>query len=92
MNGIFNVQIKMEEEIETLRNALRRVNVRLGDEIVTDSDDDDVSILSDNDNVEQNPVINTRHFERDHQFAEKYYFKTNVCFGLNLILYKKCVT
>lgn len=89
MIGSEMVKIKLEEKIEVLRNALHKVNVRLGDEEVTDSDDDDGSILSDENDDEQNPVINTRHFERDHLFAEKYYFKTNVCFSLEFNLFVK---
>lgn len=46
--------------------------MRLGDEIVSSSDE---SVESDVEN--QNPV-NTRHYQIDNQFAPKYFFITNV--------------
>lgn len=69
----------MEGEIEALRDALRRLNARSGDEVITDSDDNDESILNDTEEDTHQPVVNTRHSDRDSQFAAKYYFKTNVC-------------
>lgn len=61
------------EEYNSLRKSVKKMNTRIGDEIIDDSE----SSL-DEDYEEPENVVNTRHYEVDGQFAPKYYFITNV--------------
>lgn len=69
-----NMQVKLEKEIVMLRESLKTLNARVGDEIIDDSSD---SSLED-ENEESKNSVNTRHYQIDEQFAPKYYFITNV--------------
>lgn len=69
--------MKVEEENKILRITLNKLNSRIGDEVVSESD----STLNDDDcgnKVRKENVVNTRHYQIDSQFADKYYFITNV--------------
>lgn len=63
--------IEVKNENKLLREAINRMNARLGDENI--SDDDSIYSMDDID-VE----VNTRHYENDHQLTGKYGFITNV--------------
>lgn len=65
--------IKLEKRNECLTKALNKMNERLGDETIDDSDD---SLDDDYEQCEN--VVNTRHHEIDGQFLPKHYFITNV--------------
>lgn len=69
-----NLLAEIKIENEELRTAIQKLNLRLGDEIV--SDDSITSLVSDCEMPENG--VNTREFAIDHQFADKYYFITNV--------------
>lgn len=66
--------IKKENEIQTLRETLEKLNLYLGDELVVGSSgESDVE-----DNISAPSVLNTRHYQLDSLFAPKYYFIMNV--------------
>lgn len=80
-NANINVaQIKKENE--NLRSSIKKLNLRLGDETLTDDENNDSSCISSNDETETETgeieYVNTRNYQIDNQFAEKYYFITNV--------------
>lgn len=58
-----------------LRDVVKKLSTRIGDEII--SEDSDSTLDSDCGASFENP-INTRHYQIDSLFADKYYFKTNV--------------
>lgn len=66
---------KLETENQILVKSLGKLNERLGDEVISDSDSDDLSDLCD-ENVD--PNVNQLHFQRDAFFAEKYFYITDV--------------
>lgn len=71
-----NRVIKLEKQLETVKEANSRLSKRIGDEIIDDSDD---SILSDGaDDYSTN--INTRYYQLDEQFSGGFYYLTNVSF------------
>lgn len=57
-----------------LRSTNSRLNKRIGDEILSDSDDSVFSV----DNYPSENVVNTRNYQLDGQFAKHHYFITNV--------------
>lgn len=65
--------VKLEDELHVARNAITNLNNRIGDEIL-DSDD---SLLSDDECQFEN-LVNTREYQRDQFFGQKYFFLTNV--------------
>lgn len=67
--------IKLETSNEMLTKSLDMVNQRMGVEIIADSDSDSES-LDDSDLFLDVP--NTREFQRDSEFAQKYYYITDV--------------
>lgn len=66
------IRVKIEEENERLRRTIVKLNERLGDEIVSDSDDNES--IPDEFEID----VNTRHYEYDSQFASEYRFITDV--------------
>lgn len=69
--------IKKEKECEAIAASLKKTNDRLGVEHITDTSDE----ASDSDNsAEANSDIdiNTRHYQKDPDFAKNYFFITNV--------------
>lgn len=70
------VTIKLEKENELLRMSNYKLNERLGDEILTESED---SILSD-DHSETSKIVNTQYLSFDDQFSGEETFLTNVSF------------
>lgn len=74
--------IKLEEYI-SLRKSVNKMNLRIGDEIIDDSE----SSL-DEEQEERENFVNTRHYEIDGQFAPRYYFITNVSSFIMAILKK----
>lgn len=72
--------IKLEKENAELRVALKKLNLRVGDDII---DDSDPSTGDDHEEIEH--PVNTRHYQIDEQLAPKYYFITNVnCIPINI--------
>lgn len=67
--------IKKEKEAENLAEALKRAHNRLGVEIISDTDGNDT--LSDSDS-NTGVIVNTRYPQRDAEFANQYFFITNV--------------
>lgn len=65
----------IKKELKDVKAANAKLSLRIGDEIVDDSDD---SILSDGDD-EYSTKVNTRHHQLDAQFSGPFYFLTNVC-------------
>lgn len=64
-----------------LRDVVKKLSSRIGDEII--SEDSDSTLDSNSEASFENP-INTRHYQIDSLFADKYYFITNVSnFGCN---------
>lgn len=64
--------VKIEKENERLRQTIVKLNERLGDEIISDSDDNES--IPDEFEVD----VNTRHYEYDSLFASEYGFITDV--------------
>lgn len=64
--------LELKDENKLLRESIKKMNARLGDEII--SDDDSIDSLE-NFEIE----INTRHYEYDNQLTGGYWFITNVC-------------
>lgn len=64
-----------------MRASIQKMNSRLGDETVYDSDSDSSS--SDSGNIMPENEVNTREFAIDRQFADKYYFITNVSYSFH---------
>lgn len=71
---------------EILLATVNKLNDRVGDELISDSDSDGLSDLCD-ENV--NPNVNTLHFQRDGSFAAKYFFITDVSFFLTQLFLHK---
>lgn len=67
--------IKKEKENEMLIDSLKKANRRLGVEYISDTDESDTTLDSDSNS---DPVVNTRHYQLDAEFAKIYYFITNV--------------
>lgn len=65
--------IKLEEEVEVLRKCLKKLNYRVGDEIVNSSSDDSLD-----DDIEFETKVNTKYMQLDLRFASKYFYITNV--------------
>lgn len=67
----------LQKDNQLLQATVGKLNCRLGDEIIHDSesDDNDSDVLHD-ENVD--PNINTLHFQLDSSFAAKYYYITDV--------------
>lgn len=88
--------IKKEVENDALAVSLKKVNQRLGIEIITDSEESDTTSDSDlSSSSNSTNIVNTRHYQLDAEFAKKYFFITDVSFNsfeenetiLNDILY-----
>lgn len=77
VEGPYNDKIvKLEGEVNRLRGTIQRINLRLGDEIISDGEHDEAEIVSE---IEiSRPRVNTEHYDLDSRFASKYYFITNV--------------
>lgn len=71
--------VKLEDTIDVAREAINKLNKRIGDEVI-DSDD---SLLSDDDHPFET-VVNTREYQRDHWFNRQYFYITNVCIYTSL--------
>lgn len=69
----------IKKENEELRVTINNLNLRLGDEVVTDDDDDAEDVLSDGEKEPHDNVVNTRYFQTDSQFATDHDYITNVC-------------
>lgn len=82
---------KIKEENNLLRKTIINLNERLGDDTISDSDDDVEHVGG---NYKSN--INTRHYEFDCLFASKYEFITNVSYHIfircNMLLRKMFFT
>lgn len=66
---------RVKAENERLSMALKKVNMCLGDQIISDDSDS----TSDSDNDRYGNPVNTRCYQIDELFAPKYYYITNVC-------------
>lgn len=67
--------IKLEKSNEMLTKSLNTANQRIGSEIVADSDSGGESL---NDSDLSMEVPNTREYQRDFEFAQKYFYITDV--------------
>lgn len=74
-NELLKKVVKLEKDNELLTQSLANTNSRLGVEIVSDSES---SIESLQDSEDALDLPNTRHFQTDPQFANRYFFITNV--------------
>lgn len=68
---LLNKVIKLEKHLNLMGATLTKSNQRLGSEIISSSESEDLSDI-------EKPVANTRYYERDGLFASKYFFITNV--------------
>lgn len=73
-NDFADKVIKLEKELEMVKEANAKLFKRIGDEVIDNSDD---SILSNNDD-EYSTNVNTRYHQLDAQFSGKYFYLTNV--------------
>lgn len=69
-------EIKLECEIDQLKNIITALNNRIGVENVESGDDSDNSDIG----PSYTTFVNTRHFHRDGAFGKKYFYITNVSF------------
>lgn len=78
-NAIINVA-HIKKENEDLRATIKNLNLRLGEEVVTDGEDNEsLSCLSSDDEKEpRSNIVNTPHFQMDSEFANKHDYITNV--------------
>lgn len=69
--------IKLEKTNDLLVKSLEKANKRIGVEIVADTESSSDS-LDDSDLAAAIP--NTREFQRDSEFAPRYFYITDVCY------------
>lgn len=69
------VELTTQQQNYNLRQSLKKINERLGDEIISDSSSDESNNLE---GESRDPDINTLHYQRDSFFAEKYFYITSV--------------
>lgn len=74
INTLRQVVVELEKEIDVLRRTNNRLNERVGDEDI--SGDDKRGSGEDLHGFEAG--VNTKYYQRDYQFAAKYYYITNV--------------
>lgn len=74
-NELVEKVVKLEKEKGVLIKSLTNVNSRLGVEIISDSESSVESLHDSEDAIE---LPNTRNFQIDPEFANRYFFITNV--------------
>lgn len=67
--------VKLEMKNEALAKSLKMANKKIGVEYIADSDSSSESLSDSEHNLE---VPNTREYQRDFEFANKYFYITDV--------------
>lgn len=71
--------VRIKKENEGLRASIKKLNFRLGDETVSDDDEGESAISSNNeDEPMRRNSINTINYQIDRQFVPDFFFITNV--------------